>query len=63
MIRPPAGTSKPRPIRKDVVKDPGPHWRMPLSGYVTPRLQRPQEQPKPVVDAIGFQHITKDEDQ
>lgn len=40
---------KQKPIRPTVVK------RVPLSGYVTPRLQQPKMSPP--ADAIGFYYV------
>lgn len=46
-----------RPRRNQISKKtPMPVWRVPLTGYVTPRLQKPQPT-GPVADAIGFQRL------
>lgn len=46
-----------RPARNQIKqKRPMPVWRVPLSGYVTPRLQKPVSN-HPVADAIGFQRL------
>jgi hypothetical protein len=43
-----------RPTRNQISKKtPMPVWRIPLSGYVTPRLQA-QKSSGPTADAIGF---------
>jgi hypothetical protein len=47
----------PRPTRNQISrKKPMPIWRVPLTGAVTPRLQKPQPTGS-VVDAIGFQRL------